>query len=80
MTDYPLLVATYQITMRRTDFRAPKTGLTLIVARPFETLRDTQQGLGRLGRFGEKCHRIKAIDMAHVDERADEIVRAQMFS
>jgi len=66
--------------MRGTDFRAPKTGLTLIVARPFETLRDAQQGLGRVGRFGEKCYRIKVTDVALVDERADELVWARMFS
>ncbi len=44
--------------MRGTDFRAPLKGLSLIVAKSFECQRDADQGLARVGRFGDKCERL----------------------
>ena len=43
--------------MRGTDFRAPSTGIALVMSRGLESERDVQQALGRVGRFGEKCVR-----------------------
>jgi hypothetical protein len=34
----------------------------LIVAKSFNSNNDLQQGLGRVGRFGDKCYRISCIE------------------
>ena len=53
--------------MRGTDFRAPTTGLALVMDRGLESERDVQQALGRVGRFGEKCRRLAVTDVNLID-------------
>ena len=45
--------------MRGVDYRAPRTGITLLVTRPFYNFRDAEQALLRVGRFGDKCYRFR---------------------
>lgn len=54
---YDLLVAKQEVTMRGTDFRCTNVGITLIVMKSFSSFRAAQQGLNRVGRFGDKCCR-----------------------
>ena len=54
--------------MRGTDFRAPSTGIALVMSRGLESERDVQQALGRVGRFGEKCVRYSVENVQLVDE------------
>ena len=54
--------------MRGTDFRAPSTGIALVVDRGLESERDAQQALGRVGRFGERCVRYIVENVQLVDE------------
>jgi len=44
--------------MRGTDFRSVNKGILLIIARAFDCQRDADQGLARVGRFGDKCERV----------------------
>ena len=44
--------------MRGIDYRAPVNGITLIVAKSFENSREADQGLKRVGRQNDPCHRI----------------------
>jgi len=53
--------------MRGLDFRAPRLGMTLLVAAPFSTPRDLSQGLSRVGRFGDSCLRVKVGAFEDVD-------------
>ena len=51
---YPIIVVTDMIAMRGFDYRAPKKGICMILARSFETTRDAIQGLARVGRYGDR--------------------------
>jgi len=53
--------------MRGLDFRAPKAKMMLVVAAPFSTPRDFNQGMSRVGRFGDKCTRVKLGHFLNVD-------------
>jgi|688.fasta_scaffold37673_4 hypothetical protein len=59
---FNLIVACEPKTMRGSDFRSKDVGITLIVAKSFNSNNDLQQGLGRVGRFGDKCYRISCIE------------------
>jgi len=54
--------------MRGTDFRAPKYGICLIVAKAFESDRDAEQALARVGRFEDKCERLLLSGVSLVDQ------------
>ena len=50
---YPLLVTSDPDVMRGYDFRSQKVGMILCIAKSFASMRDANQGMGRVGRFGE---------------------------
>jgi hypothetical protein len=43
--------------MRGSDYRAPKNGISLLIARSFVTERDFHQAMVRVGRHGDECKR-----------------------
>ena len=54
-----LLVTSLEL-MRGVDYHAPGgVGIDLLVATDFPSTRAYQQGLGRVGRYGEPCSRFK---------------------
>ena len=53
--------------MRGVDYRQ-RSGLCLIVAKSFKTNRDRDQGLMRVGRYGDKCLRVKLSDVDIIDK------------
>ena len=60
-TDYKgmhnLVLATTEEEMRGVDLRAPLKGVTLVIAKPFSCQRNADQGLMRVGRYGDPCRR-----------------------
>ena len=52
-----ILLLTEKIYMRGVDYRAPRLGLDLIIARSFDNALDQEQGLHRVGRHGDPCDR-----------------------
>jgi hypothetical protein len=52
---YPLLVTSDPEVMRGYDFRSQKVGMILCIAKSFASMRDANQGMGRVGRFGESA-------------------------
>jgi hypothetical protein len=52
---YPLLVTSDTDVMRGYDFRSQKVGMILCIAKSFASMRDANQGMGRVGRFGESA-------------------------
>lgn len=52
--------------MRGIDLRAD-CGICLFVAQSFESKRAFEQGLARVGRFGDKCERFILPDVSEVD-------------
>jgi len=65
--EYKVFAAAEESSMRGLDFRAPRLGMVLIVNAPFSSPRDRSQGLSRVGRFSDKCQRIKLGTFADVD-------------
>jgi hypothetical protein len=51
------LLVSLDFGMRGVDYRAPLTGITLIVALPFRHEREATQALARVGRYKEPCAR-----------------------
>ncbi len=66
--------------MRGYDFRAKETGITLIIAQSFSSERDAQQGLGRVGRFGESSTRIKLKNIQLVDDDKNSKLWSRLFA
>ena len=54
--------------MRGSDFRTSLTGICLVVDQGFESSRDAQQGLARVGRYGEACKRLRTARTDLVDK------------
>ena len=46
---YPLLVTSDPEVMRGYDFRSQKVGMILCIAKSFASMRDANQGMGRVG-------------------------------
>ncbi len=65
--NHRILIVTESSQMRGTDFRSPTHGICLIVAKPFESDRDAEQALARVGRFGDKSVRLLLLDVSLVD-------------
>jgi len=62
-----VFVACAEMNMRGLDFRAPTLGMTLIVNKGFSSKRDMYQGMNRVGRFTDKCKRMKLGEFSVVD-------------
>jgi hypothetical protein len=65
---YPLLVTSDPDVMRGYDFRSQKVGMILCIAKSFASMRDANQGMGRVGRFGESAQRFKLQSVSLVDD------------
>ena len=52
---YPLLVTSDPEVMRGYDFRSQKVGMILCIAKSFASMRDANQGMVCVGRFGESA-------------------------
>ena len=59
--------------MRGVDYRAPGTGITLVVAKSFSNVRDADQGLKRVGRFKDACHRVLVEGVSLVDAALEDL-------
>jgi hypothetical protein len=62
---YPIVVVADEAMMRGVDYRSDGKGLLLVVAKSFSTNRDAEQGLARVGRFGDNCARmlVQGVDL-----------------
>ena len=65
-----MLVVTQFEFMRAIDYRAPNLGIALVIAKSFSNPRQAQQGLGRVGRNGDKAVRVilKGVPLVDGDE------------
>ena len=75
-----MFVACAEIDMRGLDFRAPKLGMTLIVNKGFSSKRDMYQGMNRVGRFGDKCKRVKLGEFSVVDPARENQMHTRLFA
>jgi hypothetical protein len=65
---FPLIVVTTPFAMRGIDYRAPKNGITQIIATSFKNKREALQGQERVGRFGDPCLRISIDGIPLIDK------------
>lgn len=70
---YRVLAAVEEIVMRGFDYRSRDCQMSLVVARSFSNDREAIQGLGRVGRWGDQCKRIRFSDVPFVDQEAQLI-------
>jgi len=48
--------------MRGLDYRSKSNTLYLVIAQQFSCVREALQGVARVGRFGDPCHKVKFAD------------------
>ena len=74
--NYPIVIVADEAMMRGVDYRSDGKGLLLVIQKTFTTNRDAEQGLARVGRFGDVCVRflVKGIELV------DQIANADMYS
>ena len=78
LTRRDVLVVTEPALMRGFDYRC-STGIALLVARAFDGQRAYFQALGRVGRYGEPCRRVRDSDLrGHVYEDDVQAVTAKL--
>ena len=77
--NYPLILITESQNMRGTDLRAENKGICLVIAKPFETERDLEQGLARVGRFNDSCERLILAGVEKVDRDSDVKMMAKLI-
>ena len=63
-----VLIVTKPLLMRGFDYRAPKMGIELLIAKSFENQRAYEQGLGRVGRNRDPCKRFLLEKLDPVDK------------
>lgn len=78
---FPLVLVTKECLMRSLDLRAKNLGITLIIAASFTNSKNLQQGLGRVGRYGDDCIRLLYSGVPLIDEarRASYIGKLMQF-
>ena len=66
---FSVFVVTDRLVMIGSDFKAPTTGLTMILDRGLESDREALQALSRVGRYGERCVRMMTSRTSLIDEK-----------
>ena len=69
---FSLLLASTIDPMRGYDYRARKTGISMVVMKPFPNQRAAYQGLMRVGRFNDECERLIIKGTEIIDAKLNE--------
>ena len=65
--NYPIVIVADEAMMRGVDYRSDDKGLLLVIRKTFTTNRDAEQGLARVGRFGDQGCRVLVKGIELVD-------------
>ena len=65
--NYPIVIVADEAMMRGVDYRSDGKGLLLVINKTFTTNRDAEQGLARVGRFGDASYRVLVKGIELVD-------------
>ena len=76
---FPLIVTSQAWAMRGLDYRAKKCSICLVVDQGFESQRDCDQGLARVGRLGDTCERYITYGTKPVDQAKNQQVLKTMM-
>ena len=66
--------------MRGIDYRSADASMTLVIAKPFENQREAVQGFNRVGRFGDKCCRVRFSEVQLVDKKLEMKYNASLMN
>ena len=66
--NYPIVIVADEAMMRGVDYRSDGKGLLLVINKTFTTNRDAEQGLARVGRFGDHGCRVLVKGIELVDK------------
>jgi hypothetical protein len=66
--------------MRGLDYRSTTVPMHLIIAKSFETERGALQGLNRVGRFGDRCTRVRFTDTSLINKAASMKIRGKLVT
>ena len=65
--------------MRGIDYKSVTARMTLVVAKPFENQREAIQGFNRVGRFDDKCSRVRFSEISLVDKKLEMKYNASLM-
>ena len=74
-----LILATTEEEMRGIDLRAPEKGVTLVISTPFSCQRNADQGLLRVGRYGDPCKRLIWEQVLLVDDKEAASLQKRLY-
>lgn len=75
---YGLVVCNDTFGLRGIDYRAPRHGITLVIAASFSNQRELRQALSRVGRYGDPCERVSFVATA-VDENKELAYKSRLM-
>jgi hypothetical protein len=76
---FPVVVSESLLGMRGIDYRSESLTTTLVIAKSFENKRDAIQGFNRVGRFTDKCTRVRFLDVSIMDKKAESAQTLKML-
>ena len=65
--------------MRGIDCRAPVKGVTLVITKSFSCQRNADQGLLRVGRYGDPCSRYTMEGVRLVDPKLETALHKKLY-
>ena len=80
MGRHELILATSEEEMRGVDLRAPTKGVKLVIAKSFSCQRNADQGLMRVGRYGDPCERLICSYVDLVDDEQAGALNKRLFA
>lgn len=80
MGRHELILATTEEEMRGVNLRAPMKGVKLVIAKPFSCQRNADQGLMRVGRYGDPCERLICSYVDLVDDELAGALNKRLFA
>ena len=76
---HELILATTEEEMRGVDLRAPMKGVTLVIAKSFSCQRNADQGLMRVGRYGDPCRKLIWEQTALINENEQAALHKKLI-
>lgn len=77
---HQVLVGLSEVSFRGIDYRAPQSGMLLLLTKPFSSQRAYTQALDRVGRFGDRCKRYLVKGVPTVDKDVEQNNLAMLFN
>ena len=77
---YTTYIVSDEALTRGTDWRSPDVGMALVLDRGFESERDLQQALARVGRFGDRAVRVKSNNVELIDPKLSEQLKTRLIN